>query len=134
MNKFQFSDFNVLAIGFAWITHIVMGLIWFHKKLFGNEWTKLTGKELKPAPNWVIPMVIGHLLMIVVMVVLIKLSNANTGLSGLCIGLLTWIGFIVPMEMGELAWERIPFKLFLLRIGNQFFGMGVSGFILGAWQ
>jgi hypothetical protein len=54
--------------------------------------------------------------------------------SGLFIGLLVWIGFIVPMEIGELVWEKIAFKLFLLRVGNQFLGISVSGFILGAWQ
>jgi hypothetical protein len=52
----------------------------------------------------------------------------------LLVGLLGWIGFVVPLETGELIWEKIPFKLFLIRIGNQFVGMGISGFILGAWQ
>ena len=50
------------------------------------------------------------------------------------IGLLAWIGFVVPMESGELVWEKIPFRLFLLRTGNQLVGMAASGFILGAWQ
>jgi len=72
--------------------------------------------------------------MILVLVVLIKLTHSTNGLSGLLIGLLSWIGFIVPMEIGELVWEKIPFKLFLLRTGNQFIGIAVSGFILGAWQ
>jgi len=30
------------------------GLLWFQPKLFGNEWSKLTGKELKPAKKWII--------------------------------------------------------------------------------
>ena len=72
--------------------------------------------------------------MIFVLVILIKLANANTGLGGMLIGLLTWIGFVVPMESGELVWEKIPFRLFLLRTGNQLIGIAVSGFILGAWQ
>jgi len=111
-----------------------MGLVWFNPKLFGNKWSKLTGKELKPAPQWIIPGFIGHLFMIIVLVILIKLVNANDGMSGLLIGLLAWLGFIVPMEIGELVWEKIPFKLFLLRTGNQFFGIAVSGYILDAWQ
>ena len=134
MNQFQFSDINYLAVLVAWIVHIVMGLIWFRPELFGNEWSKLTGKELKPAKKWLIPGLIGHLLMIFVLVILIKLTNSTTGFSGMLIGLLTWIGFVVPMESGELVWEKIPFRLFLLRTGNQLIGMAVSGFILGAWQ
>jgi hypothetical protein len=134
MNQFQFSAINYLAVLVAWIVHIVLGLIWFRPELFGNEWSKLTGKELKPAKKWLIPGLIGHLLMIFVLVILIKLTNANTGLSGMLIGLLMWIGCVVPMESGELVWEKIPFRLFLLRTGNQFIGIAVSGFILGAWQ
>jgi len=134
MKPFQFSAINYLAVLVAWIVHIVMGLIWFRPELFGNEWSKLTGKELKPAKKWLIPGLIGHLLMILILVILIKLANANTGFGGMVIGLLTWIGFVVPMESGELVWEKIPFRLFLLRTGNQLVGIAVSGFILGAWQ
>ena len=134
MNQFQFSTINYLAVLVAWIVHIVMGLIWFRPELFGNEWSKLTGKELIPAKKWLIPGLIGHLLMIFVLVILIKLTNASTGLHGMFIGLLMWIGCVVPMESGELVWEKISFRLFLLRTGNQLAGMAVSGFILGAWQ
>jgi hypothetical protein len=134
MNDFQFANINLLAVFFAWIIHIVLGLIWFRPEIFGNEWTRLTGKELKPASQWIIPGFIGHLLMILVLVVLIKLTHSTNGLTGSLIGLLAWIGFIVPMETGELVWEKIQFRLFMLRIGNQFIGLIVAGFILGVWQ
>jgi hypothetical protein len=134
MINFHFTNINLIAVFVAWLIHIAMGLIWFRPGLFGNEWSKLTGKELKPASNWSIPGFIGHLIMIFVLAFLIRLTNSNNGLSGLFIGLLAWIGFIVPMEIGELVWEKIPFKLFLIRIGNQLIGIAVSGFILGAWQ
>ena len=134
MVNFQFTDINFLAVFVAWIIHIVMGLIWFRPELFGKQWSKLTGKELTPAKKWIIPGFIGHLLMIFVMAILIKLTNSHNGFSGLFIGLMAWIGFIVPMETGELVWEKIPFELFLIRTGNQLIGIAVSGFILGAWQ
>jgi hypothetical protein len=134
MINIQFSDINFFAVLVAWIVHIVMNLIWFRPELFGKEWSKLTGKELTPAKKWIIPGFIGHLLMILVLAILIKLTNSNNGISGMLIGLLTWIGFIVPMETGELVWEKIPFRLFLLRTGNQLISIAVSGFILGSWQ
>jgi hypothetical protein len=134
MNQFQFSDINYLAVIVAWLVHIVLGLIWFRPELFGKEWSRLTGKELKPEKKWLVLATIGHFLMIFVLVVLIKLTNSGNGFSGMFIGLLGWIGFVVPLESGELVWEKIPFRLFLLRIGNQLLGMSVSGFILGAWQ
>ena len=134
MNTLHFSDINLYAVFVAWIMHTVSGLLWFQPKLFGNEWSKLTGKELKPAKNWIIPGLVGHLAMIFVLVIIIKLAIVNNGTGGLLVALLCWIGFIVPMEIGELIWEKIPFRLFLIRIGNQFIGMGISGFILGAWR
>ena len=134
MNTLHFTDINFYAVFVAWIIHTATGLLWFQPKLFGNEWSKLTGKELKPARNWIIPGLAGHLAMILVLVIIIKLANLNNGAGGLLVGLLCWIGFIVPMEIGELIWEKIPFRLFLIRIGNQIIGMGISGFILGAWQ
>jgi hypothetical protein len=134
MNSFHLTEINLYAVFVAWIIHIITGLLWFQQKLFGNEWSMLTGKELKPAKNWIIPGLAGHLTMTLVLVIIIKLANICNGAGGLLVGLLCWIGFIVPLEIGELIWEKIPFKLFLIRIGNQFIGMGISGFILGSWQ
>jgi hypothetical protein len=134
MDNFHFQNLNFLAILVAWFIHIVLGLIWFRPKLFGNQWSKLTGKELKPDSKWLFPGLLGHLFMVFVIIFIIKIGNIQNGAGGLTIGLLAWIGFIVPLETGELIWERIPFKLFLIRIGNQFFGLAASGFILGAWQ
>jgi hypothetical protein len=134
MNPIQFSDFNFYAILVAWILHILLGLVWFGPMLFGKAWSRLTGLELKPAKPWLIPATLAHLLMVFVLAVLIKLSGADTGLYGILIACIAWAGFVVTMETGELVWEKIPFRLFLLRIGNQLIGLIVSGFILGAWQ
>jgi len=134
MNNLHLTDINLYAVIAAWIIHTASGLIWFQPKLFGNEWSKLTGKELKPAKKWIIPGLLGHLAMVSVLVIIIKMANIGSGLGGLLVGLFCWIGFVVPLEIGELIWEKIPFRLFLIRIGNQFSGMSISGFILGAWQ
>ena len=115
MLNFQVSEVNLLAVLVAWIIHIAIGLIWFWPELFGKKWSELTGKELKPAKRWIIPGLIGHLIMSLVLVFLIKRSNTDNGLIGMLIALLSWIGFIVPMQTGELIWEKIPFRLFLIR-------------------
>ena len=134
MNTLHLTDINLYAVFVAWIIHTASGLLWFQPRLFGNEWSKLTGKELKPAKKWLIPGLVGHLSMVFVLVIIIKMANIDNGLGGVLVGLLGWIGLVVPLEIGELIWEKIPFRLFLIRIGNQFIGMGISGFILGAWQ
>jgi hypothetical protein len=134
MGNFRITDINVLAVLAAWIFHVASGLVWFQPGLFGNEWSRLTGKDLVPAPKWIVPGFMGHLLMVIVLSILIGATGSGTGIGGLLIGLLAWAGFVVPMEAGELVWEKIPFRLFLLRVGNQLVGLAVSGFILGAWR
>jgi hypothetical protein len=134
MNSFHLSDINFLAVLTAWIIHIIMNLLWFLPGLFGNQWSRLTGKEMKPDNKWLIPGILGHLAMVFVLVILIKLTGSANGVNGLIIGLLTWIGFIVPLEIGEVVWEKIPVRLCLIRIGNQLLSIAVAGFILGAWQ
>jgi hypothetical protein len=134
MTLFSFSNVNFPAVLAAALVHIAIGLIWFRPGLFGREWSKLTGRELAPAKKWLPAVLIGHLLMAFVLLILIKLSRAGSGLGGMSIGLLAWIGFVVPLECGELVWEKIPFRLFLLRVANQFIAIAAAGFILGAWQ
>jgi hypothetical protein len=55
MYNFYLTDINLFAVFVSWIIHTASGLLWFQLKLFGNEWSNLTGKELKPTKRWVIP-------------------------------------------------------------------------------
>jgi hypothetical protein len=111
MNNFNLTDINLYAVLVAWIIHTATGFVWFQAGLFGKEWSKLTGKELKPAKNWIIPGFAGHLVMIFVLVSIIKLANINNGAGGLPIGLLCWIGFIVPMEKGGIGLGKNTFQI-----------------------
>lgn len=125
---------NLLAVLIAGIIHMVIGLVWFQPKVFGNEWVKLTKKELKPAFQWIPAGIIGHLVIALVLAVIVNLANATTVAEGAIVGIMVWIGFIVTLEIGELIWEKIPFKLFLIRIGNQLIGYCISGIILAIWR
>jgi hypothetical protein len=134
MIGFQFAGLNLFAILAAGAAHIVLGLIWFHPAVFGKAWSELTGKSLEPAKAWLVPAMLGHFLMVSVLAFLIKVANPAGALGGALIGLIACAGFVVPMELGELVWEKGPFALFLLRVGNQLLGLAVSGLILGAWR
>jgi hypothetical protein len=134
MTGLEWPHINFAAVFVVWIVHIIMGLVWFHRRLFGTLWTRLTGRDLEPAAPWIVPGFLGHLAMAFVLAALIELAQAHTAAGGMIIGLMACAGFIIPMEIGELVWERIPFRLFLLRTGNQAAGLAVSGLIYGAWR
>jgi hypothetical protein len=130
----SFWNINLLAVLMAGIAHMLTGLVWFLPGLFGNDWVKLTGKDLKPASQWLFVGVLGHLCIAFVLAFLINLAGTTTLMGGIAVGVLIWAGFIVTLEIGELIWEKIPFRLFLLRIGNHLVALSIAGAILAVWR
>jgi hypothetical protein len=129
-----FQSINLLAVLVAGIIHMVTGLVWYMPKIFGITWSALTGKDLNPAKKWLPVGAVGHLLIALVLAVIVNLANATTVLTGFLCGILVWLGFIVTIEIGELIWEKIPFKLFLIRIGEHLVSLGLAGIILAVWR
>jgi hypothetical protein len=128
------SDINLLAVFAAGVAHMATGLVWFSPQLFGHAWAELTGKDLKPASQWLIAGVIGHQVIALVLAVIVRLAGATTAAGGLAVAVLVWLGFVVTLEVGELIWEKIPVRLFLIRIGNHLVALGIAGVILAVWR
>lgn len=128
------SGINLWAVLVAGIVHTVIGLIWFMPKLFGDLWVKLTGMEMKPARQWIPAGLLGHQLMAFVLAVIVNLTNVTGVVGGMVVGMLVCLGFMATLEIGELIWEKIPFKLFLIRVGNQLIGLSFAGGILAVWR
>ncbi len=101
---------------------------------FGKAWEDLTKQELKPAPRWIPAGILSHLIMALILAVMVNLAGAATILEGILVAALAWIGFVVTLEAGQLVWEKIPFKLFLIRVGNQLVSLGIAGAILAVWR
>lgn len=125
---------NVWAVLVAGIVHMATGLVWYRPGLFGKAWVALTGKDLQPARQWLVVGVIGHLAIALALSIIIKMAAVTTALGGLVVGGLVWIGFIVTLEIGELIWEKIPVRLFLIRIGEHLVALGLAGIILAIWR
>jgi hypothetical protein len=127
-------NINLLAVLVAGFAHMATGLIWFMPRFFGRQWMELTKQELKPARQWIAAGIIGHQLIALVLAVVVYLANATTIFEGIIVGILIWIGFVVTLEVGELIWEKIPFKLFAIRIGNHLVALSIAGVILAIWR
>jgi hypothetical protein len=125
---------NLLAVLVAAIVHTVIGLVWFMPGIFGKAWAELTGQELKPAGRWIPAGLIGHLLMALVLALILSLTRVTSALGGIGVGILVCLGFMATLEVGELIWEKIPFKLFMIRVGNQLVGLSFAGMILAVWR
>jgi hypothetical protein len=129
-----FSNINWLAVLVVWVAHVVISLVWFHPVFFGKAWVKLSGKDLKPAVKWIPAGFIAHLMCVLALAIIVKIANATSLLEGISLGILVAIGFIGAMLAGELVWEKIPFKLFLIRLGDQLLTLSLAGAIFTQWR
>ena len=100
------SEVNLLAVLVAGVVHIVLGLVWFQPKLFGNAWVKLSGKELKPATRWIPAGMIAHLFMTLVLAVIVKLCAVTNALQGAVVGILACLGFVATILPASLSGRR----------------------------
>lgn len=128
------SDINVLAVLVAGLIHMVVGLVWFARPFFGRAWIQLTGKDLEPDPRWIAAGILGHQVIALALAAVVSLADASTVAGGLGVAVLVWAGFVVTVEVGELIWERIPFRLFLIRCGNHLVALGLASIILAVWR
>jgi hypothetical protein len=128
------SNINIVAVLVAGFAHMAVSLIWFRPELFGKQWMELTKQDMKPARQWIPAGIIGHVVIALALAVIVYLANATTMVEGIVVGILIWISFVVTLETGELIWEKIPFKLFMIRIGNHLVALSVAGAILAAWR
>jgi hypothetical protein len=128
------SNLNWLAVIVCWIAHVVISLAWYQPLFFGKAWVRLSGKEMKPATQWIPVGFLAHLICIIALAVIINLAGAKTILEGAALGLLVSVGFIGAMLGGELVWEKIPFKLFLIRLGDQILTLSLAGALLVIWK
>jgi hypothetical protein len=128
------ASLNWLAVIVMWIAHVVISLLWYQPPFFGKAWVKLSGKDMKPATKWIPVGFLAHLICVFSLAVIIKLANATTVVEGILLGLLVSIGFVGAMLGGELVWEKIPFKLFLIRLGDQILTLALAGAVLAIWR
>jgi hypothetical protein len=139
---------NYLAILAAMVANFVLGFLWYGP-LFGKTWLKEMGlpTDCKPEPGSMtkplIFMVISSFLMMFVLactVLVWRPSFWNAGEDGpsaaygFFAGFFSWLGFILPVLLGQVGWEKRSWKLFFINIGYYFISLQIGGVILASWR
>jgi hypothetical protein len=128
---------NHLALLVSTVAQWMLGAVWYGV-IFKKSWTALTGVTMGDNKNSaIVGMVtsfVGSMILSFVLVHVI-LWSARTGfVLGAAIGILCWLGFIVPPLFSQYIYERKPGGLFAITAGYWLVGMALSGGILAAWQ
>jgi hypothetical protein len=138
---------NYPAVLVSVIASFALGSLWYGP-LFGKVWAKAMGfADMKPSGAEIakgsVLNIIGCLLMAYVLahdVAVWRPSSWNAGVDaaphvyGFFAGFFTWLGFIVPMLLNGVAFERKSWAVFGIGAGFQFLSLQAMGMILSHWR
>ena len=135
-------DLEITVSGQQWIgiavgavLYMVLSMIWYMPKVFGNRWMDgegLTEEDLQGAGTPVIYVITFVMALISNIVIALLLSNIGGGfLNGLVVGLLVGVG-ITAMAIAPHYMFANKNQLVLIQAGHSAVLITVSGVVIGA--
>jgi hypothetical protein len=133
---------NFWPILVASIVAFGIGALWYSPILFGKEWMALmkikesdvaAAKEGGMAKLYLAQFVM-TLVSFGVLAFLLANTASRTAGDGIFMGLIVWVGFVLPTGVSSLLWEKRPLKLVLINTLSVLVNLLVGGAIVGAWR
>lgn len=137
------------AIAVSVVASFALGSIWYGP-LFGKIWAKAMGfgGDMKPTGAEIakgsILNVVGAFLMAFVLAHDVAIWRPSTWnalgtddapqVYGFFAGFFVWLGYIVPMLLNGVAFERKSWKVFGIGAAYQFLSLQIMGMILSYWR
>ncbi len=131
------SDLNVFAIIVAALVNNILGFIYYHPKVFGSAWMKLSGIRMEDAksPGMAYAFTaIGALISAVALAVVIDAFGRYHWIDGLGVGALVAVGFLVPVLGMDAVFNQKKIQLYFLNTAYYVIAFMAMGAILGAWN
>jgi hypothetical protein len=133
---------NYWAVLVSAIVSVIIGSIWYGP-LFGrmfihemgmDQWSPEKQMEMKKSMTKAyVLQFIASLVMFFVLAWYIVNSMHKGMFGGVANALGLWLGFVVPLALGNAIWGG-KYKMFWLNIGNMLITLLVTGAIIGAWR
>lgn len=139
---------NWPAVIVATLAAFFFGFLWYGP-LFSRPWAKAMGMKMDKKPKtdemmksmglqalglFLTAYVIAHTCQVWRPSVWGVGPDGPAQMYGFMCGLFTWIGFYIPQQLGKIAWEMRPWKLFLINAGHDFFALQIISMILAHWR
>lgn len=143
-----------IAILVAVVVAMFLGFLWF-TPLFGKRWAKEMGMDIDMKPTAkqmafsMTLFAIGNLLMAYVLWHEIHawiptlwaehlgmdpaaVENSSIYMYGVWAALFNWLGFLLPLELSRIAWERASWTLFAINAGWELVRVFAMAMVLAA--
>ncbi len=130
---------NILPIIVSSLVAFGIGSFWYSPFLFGKEW--MEGRKIQESSIEKSSVLRSYSIQFVFTVVtfsvlafLISMAEVRSSTDGSFVGLLAWIGFILPISLSSVLWKRDTFTLFLIDVVYNLVIITIGGAIIGAWR
>jgi len=115
---------NLLSILIAGIVSAVIGFVWYHPRVFGSAWMRLSGitpemserGKKRMHVNATVALLASILGAFVLYSLEMKLGVYDIN-GAMQLGFWMWAGFVVPALSGIVLWEQKPVLLYVINAG-----------------
>jgi len=134
------STINYLPILVSSVVGFGISSLWYSPILFGKEWMearKISTNDIEKTKGIFrsyITQFIVTLVTFSVLAFIISMADVRSSTDGAFLGLLAWLGFIVPTSLSSLLWKRETITLVLIDTINYLLILTIGGAIIGAWR
>ena len=125
-----------LAVFIGAVIQMALGMFWYSPVGFGKPWMremniKMDNKSKKGMGKYYLAAFVGSILTAFVLSRVIVLTGARSAGAGAATGILLWLGFVVPIMLGSVLWERKSVKLYIINVGYYLVSMTIIGAVIG---
>jgi len=133
-------EINWLAVIAAAIVRLAVGTVWYSPIAFVKPWQRLTGVTPESMRTGIGKAIGVDIVMSLIMAfvlyhaVMYATGSAPTLGTGLAVGLLNWLGFVLATHLPLWAYENRPFRLISINAGSNLVSMLLMGALFGLWH
>lgn len=127
---------NWLAVLGAIVANMAVGAIWYSPLAAGKAWLESTGRsqeEIEGGGSAMALAIIPAALNATVIAILASGLGVATAGGGALLGLLVWLGFVMPTNWIEVIFDRKSYRTAIINNGNFIITMPLMGAIIGMW-
>ncbi len=124
----------VIAAGLAMF---LLGHLWYHKKVFGGLWMRLTNLTPEMAETGKRRSFLYSAVSILAAIVLAsamqyvgQLIGVHGAVPAVIFAASIWIGFMVPALVGQVLWEGRPARLYAINAGYWLLALSAASLLL----
>jgi hypothetical protein len=133
------TDVTLVPLIIAAVAYIAVGYGWYHPRIFGDAWMRMSnispeaieaGKKRMP-----LTLIVALIAGIVVGYVLDWFGIAwgvYDWAGAVELAIWIWVGFVAPVLLGSVLWERRPVKLFCINAGYWLVTLVVMSLIIAS--